>query len=101
LTQRLTLHVTRRAAGEIRRAAAWWEENRPLASGAVREELESAFALLQAQPVIGALAASGRAPGVRRLHLSRIHYYLYYRVVNQRIEVLAFWHTRRGSDPGL
>jgi len=39
---------TKRAARQIREAA-WWERNRPAAAGAIREELEQAFALLSLQ----------------------------------------------------
>lgn len=79
----------------------WWAENRPLVSGAIEEELERSFALLAVQPAIGARARSSRLRGVRRIHLNRIHYYLYYRVLAESIEVLAFWHTSRGSSPPL
>lgn len=42
-------------------------------------------------------------PGVRRLHLARIHYDLYYRLVEapRRLEILAFWHASRGSHPPI
>ncbi len=41
--------------------------------------------------------------GVRRLHLKRIRYYLYYRVKDdpQQVEILALWHTSRGTGPDL
>jgi plasmid stabilization system protein ParE len=53
------------------------------------------------QPGVGALARNVSLPGVRRLHLARIRYDLYDRVVADpdRVEVLAFWHSSRGSGP--
>jgi plasmid stabilization system protein ParE len=68
------------------------------------EELAEAFSLLSLQPGIGATVSNARAPGVRRLHLARIHYHLYYRVrggEGGEVEVLSVWHTSRGTGPGL
>lgn len=101
MTPETPLRVTRRAHSHIRRAAEWWELNRPLAPGAVHEELDQAFALLRSQPRIGAVAMNTMARGVRRLHLERIHYFLYYRLRRGTVEVLALWHTSRGSGPAL
>jgi plasmid stabilization system protein ParE len=101
LTQPVTIRVTRRAAGHIARAADWWNENRPFAVGAVRDELEQAVALLRVQPYVGSIAASTRAKGVRRIHLSRIHYFLFYRVQAGRVDILALWHTSRGVGPSI
>ena len=41
--------------------------------------------------------------GVRRIHLTRIRYYLFYRVVSdpQAIEILALWHSSRQGTPAL
>jgi len=33
--------------------------------------------------------------------LKRIHYYLYYRVEQDDIEILALWHTSRGTGPPI
>ena len=40
-----------------------------------------------------------KLPGVRRVHMARIHYHVYYRVADTppAVEVLALWHTSRGS----
>jgi plasmid stabilization system protein ParE len=101
LTPAFLVRVTRRAAAQIQRVVAWWEVNRPLAPGAVVEELDRAFALLRFQPGIGARARNVRLSDVRRLHLGRIHYFLYYRVRGNTVVVLAFWHTSRGSGPEI
>ncbi len=98
-----TLQVTQRAAREIRQASAWWTAHRPQAPKAFSEEIKKAFELLQRQPLIGAPALDEDLPGVRRLHLRRIRYDLYYRSNENPslVEILALWHTSRGSGPGL
>jgi plasmid stabilization system protein ParE len=98
-----SVNIVRRAAGQIEKAAAWWAENRTAAPDAIREELQIAFDLIARHPDIGAKASNTRLLGVRRIHLSRIRYYLYYRVRFEAdtIEVLAFWHTSRGAGPDL
>ena len=93
--------VTRRAQAHIDRAALWWDQNRPLAPKALDEAIAEAFSLLGAEPGIGARAPNVRAEDVRRVHLARVHYYLYYRVRNNQVEILAFWHTSRGTSPFL
>ena len=97
MTERFSINVTRRAAAQIQKVAAWWALNRPAAPGAVEEELERALALLSAQPSVGSIARNVKLRGVMRAHLSRIRYHLYYRVSCGQLQVLALWHTSRGS----
>ena len=99
MTSPLPIRVSRRAAAQIEEAASWWALNRPSAPGAIQQELERALSLLVLQPGLGARALNVRLEGVRRLHLSRIHYHLYYRVTALGIEVLVLWHTSRGTGP--
>jgi plasmid stabilization system protein ParE len=93
------VRITKRADAHIDQAAAWWKKNRPIAPHALEEELQEAFSLLSTQPAIGAPALNVKARGVRRVHLARIHYYLYYRVHGDEVQILALWHTRRGTEP--
>jgi plasmid stabilization system protein ParE len=93
------IRIAKRADAHIEQAADWWEQNRPLSPGALDEELAEAFALLFSQPAIGAPALNAKTRGVRRVHLARVHYYLYYRVRGELIDVLALWHTSRGAQP--
>jgi plasmid stabilization system protein ParE len=97
----LPVVFTRRATRQIEEASAWWEENRPAARGAVHEDLVRAISLIAMQPGCGARSVSSRLRGVRRILLERIGYVLYYRIAprKRRLEVLAFWHARRGSKP--
>ncbi len=103
MSRRLALRVVRSAADQIAQASAWWDVNRPKAPRAFREETERALELISVHPQIGARAANVKLKDVRRIHLSRIHYYLYYRVREPPgvVEVLALWHASRGSGPGL
>jgi plasmid stabilization system protein ParE len=101
VTAPLSVVVTQRAAAEIDEAATWWSRNRSAAPGAIGEELARAFALLAAQPRVGAPARAARLSGVRRVHLSRVRYHLYYRATSNAVEILAFWHSSRGRGPGL
>ena len=97
------VEVSAVAAAQIRVAEAWWRTNRPKAPNAIREELERAWALVAAQPDIGSRARNLKLAGVRRVHLSRIRYYLYYRVSENptQIEILGFWHSSRGGQPPI
>lgn len=103
MTSPLPVRITRRAAGEIKKASSWWDANRSKAPRAFKEDLQRAFDQLARQPLIGSPATNEKLPAVRRLHLSRIRYYLYYRVREDlpTIEILALWHTSRGSGPDL
>lgn len=97
----LRVKISTRAATQIARAAQWWEDNRPAASGAVATDLAECFALLQLQPGIGTRIAEGRDPLVRRLYLGRVGYFVYYKVVGAELRVLAFWHASRAAQPKL
>jgi len=95
------VRVTKRAQAQIDRAARWWDENRDLAPEAFDEDLAKAFSLLSVEPGIGSPVTNARTPGVRRLHLARIHYFLYYRAYRGEVQVLRIRHTSRGTDPKL
>lgn len=97
----LQIKVARGAQAQIEEAAAWWAQNRPLAPGAVRQDLERILVLLAVDPGIGARAKRVKLQGVRRVTLSRIRYYIYYRVSDDSLEVLALWHTSRERQPQL
>jgi plasmid stabilization system protein ParE len=99
----LPIRVVSSAASAIKEAAEWWVTNRPKAPDAFSEELKRAFHLIASHPGIGARAQNVVLPDVRRIHLARVHYHLYYRVRTDSpaIEVLALWHTSRGTEPPL
>ncbi len=99
----LPVRIVSGAARAIVEAADWWIANRPKAPAAFAEELTRALQLIASQPGIGSRARNVKLSEVRRIHLARVHYHLYYRVVTSppAIEVLALWHTSRGSDPPI
>ena len=97
----LRVKISARAAAQIRKAAAWWAEHRPGAPGAIAHDLEESVALLAEQPGIGSKYSGARAGEVRRLYMGRVGYFLYYRATPESLEVLAFWHARRGRQPRL
>ena len=97
----LRIEITDKAQTQIAVAAAWWAENRPAAPDAIREEFDGILGLLCVQPEIGTRARRATLSGVRRITLSRIRYYVYYRVAADALQVLAFWHTSRDQEPSL
>ena len=99
----LHVEVSDVAAGQIRAAEAWWRVNRPKAPNAIREDVERGSALVATRPDIGARARGFTLDGVRRIHLRRIRYYLYYRIseVPNQLDVLGFWHSSRHDDPPI
>ena len=97
----LRIKISARAAGQVQKAAEWWAENRPAAPGAVGSDFGEAVALLAEQPGIGSKYEGARAPGVRRLFLGRIGYFIYYKVADGTLQVLALWHASREHQPAL
>lgn len=97
----LGVRISARAAAQIRRAAAWWAENRLSAPGAIANDFEESVALLAEQPGIGSKYSGTRACQVRRLYMGRVGYFNYYRATSDTLEVLALWHASRGHQPRL
>ena len=82
-------------------AAEWWAESRPAALGAVRKDVEAVLALLVEEPGMGTKVETARPDTVRRLYLTRIQYFVYYRVRGKFLEIVAFWHSSRETGPSL
>ena len=99
----MTILYTRTAEEQIERVARWWEKNRLDAPGAIEDELEKAFRIILKNPNHGLRQTNTRFKNVRRIHLSRIHYYLVYRLIpdGETVEILRFWHTSRKPIPKL
>jgi len=99
----LHIEVSELADLQIREADIWWRENRLKAPYAIREELERIGAIIASRPHLGARAGNVRLAGVRRIHIERIHYDLYYRVTGspEYVEIVAFWGSRRGTGPPI
>jgi len=97
----LRVKIAARAAFEVRRAAEWWAENRHAAPGAIGADFGEAVALLAEQPGIGAKYEGSKTLGIRRLYLSRVRYFVYYKVEADSLHILAFWQENRGRQPAL
>lgn len=95
------VRISSRAAKQADRAAVWWRENRDKAPDAFDDEIDDALQLLRSNPGIGEpLGPPSR--GFRQLFITRIGYFIYYRVHHEGIvELLAIWHASRGSRPRL
>jgi plasmid stabilization system protein ParE len=103
LNERFTVAFTPRASREVAEAKRWWRANRTKAPNALEEELRTALDLITTTPGIGAVARNVALPGVRRIFLNRVNYFLYYRprAESRFVEVVALWHARRGTGPRL
>jgi plasmid stabilization system protein ParE len=101
LSEPLHIRISPQALAQIEAAADWWAKHRPAAPGAIRQDMAEMLAVLVHQPGVGLPAQRGRIKGLRRVALERVRYYLYYRVANGAVEVLAFWHTSRGRLPRI
>ena len=97
----LRVKVSARAASQVRKAAQWWAQNRLAAPGAVAADFGESVVLLAEQPGIGAKYEGTRTLGVRRLFLSRVGYFIYYKAESGSLDVLAFWHASREHQPVL
>jgi len=97
------LRVAPQAAAQIRAGAIWWARNRSKAPAAFTEDIEKGFELARSLPSVGEPVRHSRLPGVRRLLLARVRYHLYYSVSHETetVEILALWHTSRGTTPDL
>lgn len=93
------VRISRRAAAQVQRQAAWWEANRPAAAGAVAEDFGEAVKLLARQPGVGAKYEGSKTPGVRRLYLGRLGYFIYYKADLRTLWILAFWSAVREKQP--
>jgi len=68
-----------RARRQLLVALAWWYSHRDKAPDAFDEDLNATWELLGSAPDVGK-AVSARRPGVRRVLMERVRYYVYYRV---------------------
>lgn len=75
--------------------------NRPTAPDLFVVELERMLDVVALMPSLGTPARSERARDVRRVVLKRTSYHVYYRVRGQLLQVLAVWHAKRATGPGL
>lgn len=103
MNERFAVAFTPRASRDVAEAKRWWRANRTKAPRALEEELTATLDLISGTPGIGAIARNVVLPGVRRIFMNRVNYYLYYRpnLESRIIEIVALWHARRGTGPRL
>jgi plasmid stabilization system protein ParE len=83
--------LTAAARREARGARLWLKEREPKTVEGFRNRLESARRTLSDFP----LAGHESADGTRRLQLTPYPYYLVYRVLRDRVSVIAVAHSRQ------
>lgn len=104
MSRPLYIEVSVLADQQIQEANRWWRQNRDKAPDAILQEVERIGALISQQPQLGARATNVKLRGVRRIHIERIHYDVYYRVLGnppELVEIVAFWSSRRGHAPPI
>ncbi len=86
--------VMPRARRQIDRAADWWDQHRDKSPAAFDDDLSSGIAGIAANAATGTIVRRGQLT-VRRILLTRIRYYLPYRLRENTIEVISVWHSSR------
>jgi len=91
------------ARRQISAAKKWWRANRLAAPNAIAEDFAAMTEVIATTPTIGRLAMDVRTADVRHVRLRRVGYSIYYRVIDSTsvVEIMAFWHARRGTGPPI
>jgi plasmid stabilization system protein ParE len=101
----VTLRVafTERASAQVDETARWWRQNRSAAPDLFERELGALIAMLANTPEVGRPYDHPRVRGVRRMHLGRSRYHVYYLHDRgaERVVVIAVWSAARGKGPPL
>jgi plasmid stabilization system protein ParE len=96
------IRIARRARRQIDEAQQWWREHSADPERLDRE-IEEAITLLMNHPSAGWPYAAARKHGVLHVLLRRTQHQIFYTLSpdEQIVEIVAFWHTSRGSGPLL
>jgi plasmid stabilization system protein ParE len=95
------IELTRLAERQLFAARTWWRRNRDKAPGAFDEDFDSALLYLSENLSSSMTYRPPRRSGVRRYLIERIRYYIYFRVTDDKIQVLRVWHASRRPPRGL
>jgi plasmid stabilization system protein ParE len=95
------IEFTHLAERQLFAAQAWWLRNRDKAPTAFNDAIESALLYLSDNLSSSTTYRAARRPDVRRYLIERIRYYIYFRVVDDKIQVLRIWHSSRRPPRGL
>lgn len=79
------------AAAEAQAAFAWYRERSAAVAAAFLDELDRAVERVSERP--DRWPATG--PGLRRFHLRRFPFAIVYRIIEERVQVVAVVHGRR------
>jgi plasmid stabilization system protein ParE len=95
-----TVRLAAPAARQLRNARDWWLANRDKAPHAFDQDIAALWGVLEDRPELVGRPLEGQ-PSVRRVHLQRIRYYVYFQLADDGdgVQILALWHERRGSAP--
>ena len=99
----LPIEIDAEAERQLEAADEWWEINRTAAPDAIYEDFQSMARTLARSPGIGRRSTNTKKPNVRQVYLRRVGYVIYYRVFGSPpvLQILAFWHARRGTGPPI
>ena len=95
-----TVELTAQATQQLAQAREWWRAHRDKAPNAVDDDVSALFVILEERPEIVGRQLE-QEPSVRRVHLRRIRYYAYFRIVDEgeRVQIVALWHASRHGEP--
>lgn len=85
--------------GQIDRIDDWWREHRPGAPDLFRDEFGAALRRRESDAATIPISAATTVAGVRRVRLPRSGYFVYFRIVDERVRVTAVWHEARRAEP--
>ena len=91
----MNLYFHSEAEDELTEAALYYAEARPSLGEAFVSAVEHACNRVAAQPLLGALIADDN---IRRAQVARFPYSIIYRVLSDRVRVLAIVHHRRNPN---
>lgn len=89
------------ARADLRRIAAWWEENRLEAPLLFADEVIALLEFLETAPEGGEKYETIEEGGVRRTLLPRTRHYAYHGIEDNEVIVYAIWGNPRGEGPPL
>ena len=70
------------------------DQHRDKAPDAFDVDLAERWKILEYSPHLGQRVRTKR-PATRRILLERVRYYVYYRVLDEIVEVISVWHASR------
>lgn len=88
----VTIAWTRLAVADLNQAYDYIAASNPDAAAGIVERIEKAVNALRLHPALG---RPGRVPGTRELVVTRTSFIVPYRIMGERVEILAVIHVAR------